>query len=276
MRLLRLFHGDNCQDAFVCYLHRGKEGETLVDGKGKAIYAGLPTHSLPKDEALFMIVSRGDGADVGHYLSFRDGAPLLLITQVEEKEEGTFTALEVVMDGFVALSSPCHWWFPITAGVLTVSDKGSRGERIDTAGPALAKLLPRIGARAIERAIVPDEIEEITSVLREWSSGSKVDLILVTGGTGLSPRDVTPEALMSVGDRVVPGLGEYMRWATSLSTPRSILSRGIAVTKDKSLIMALPGSEKGATECFKALMPVLRHAVEILSGRGGECAHSHR
>jgi molybdenum cofactor synthesis domain-containing protein len=139
----------------------------------------------------------------------------------------------------------------------------------------LTKLLPRIGARTIARAIVPDEIEEITNVLREWSSGSKVDLILVTGGTGLSPRDVTPEALMSVGDRVVPGLGEYMRWATSLSTPRSILSRGIAVTKGKSLIIALPGSERGATECFRALMPTLRHAVEMLSGRGGECAHSH-
>ncbi|WP_198470981.1 MogA/MoaB family molybdenum cofactor biosynthesis protein [Acetomicrobium sp. S15 = DSM 107314] len=275
MRLLRLFHGDNRQDAFMCYLHRGKEGETLVDGKSKVVYAGLPTPSLPEDEALFMIVSRDDGVDVGHYLSFGDGAPLLSVTQVDEREEGTFIALDVVADGFVALSNRCHWWFPITAGVLTVSDKGSRGERIDTAGPALTKLLPRIGARTIARAIVPDEIEEITNVLREWSSGSKVDLILVTGGTGLSPRDVTPEALMSVGDRVVPGLGEYMRWATSLSTPRSILSRGIAVTKGKSLIIALPGSERGATECFRALMPTLRHAVEMLSGRGGECAHSH-
>lgn len=276
MRLLRLFHGDTCQDAFICYLHRGEGGETLVDGKSKAIYAGLPTPSLLKDKALFMIVSHGGDVDIGHYLSFGDGAPLLSVTRFEEREEETFMALEVVIDGFVALSNRCHWWFPIRAGILTASDKGSRGERIDTAGPALAKLLARIGAKAVERAIVPDEVEEIAGVLREWSNGPKVDLILVTGGTGLSPRDVTPEALKKVGDRLVPGLGEYMRWATSLSSPRSILSRGIAVTKGKSLIVALPGSEKGATECFKALMPVLRHGVEILSERGGECAHGHR
>ncbi|GHS92810.1 molybdenum cofactor biosynthesis bifunctional protein [Synergistales bacterium] len=152
----------------------------------------------------------------------------------------------------------------IRAGVLTVSDRGSRGERRDTAGPALAELLTAAGALVELSDIVPDEREIIASRVREWSLS--VSLILTTGGTGLAQRDVTPEALLDVGERVVPGFGELMRSESAKHTHNAALSRAIAVTFGRCLILSLPGSEKGARECFAAALPALRHAVDILNG----------
>jgi molybdenum cofactor synthesis domain-containing protein len=154
----------------------------------------------------------------------------------------------------------------IRAAVLTVSDRGSRGEREDTAGPALRGLLEALeGVEVVERDIVPDERETIAARLRQWAPS--VDLILTTGGTGLSDRDVTPEALSEVADRVVPGLGELMRAESLKHTPNAPLSRALAVTLGRCLIAALPGSERGARQCFEAIRPSLRHAVDTLQGR---------
>ena len=102
-----------------------------------------------------------------------------------------------------------------------------------------------------------------------------IDLVLITGGTGLSKRDVTPEALKSLGGREVPGIGEFMRWKTSFQNERSIISRSVAVTCEKTLLISLPGSERGSVQCFNAIAPVLRHAIEILSGRGTDCGKQH-
>jgi molybdenum cofactor synthesis domain-containing protein len=160
---------------------------------------------------------------------------------------------------------------PIRVGVLTVSDKGSRGEREDTAGPALADLVSAVGGVTEKRHVVPDEREMISAKLREWTDNDRLHLIITTGGTGISPRDVTPEALMDIADRTVFGFGEIMRARAVRYTSRGFLSRGLAVTRGKTLIMAFPGSERGARQCFEAVSPALRHGVEILNGWDSEC-----
>ena len=152
----------------------------------------------------------------------------------------------------------------VCAGVLTVSDKGSKGERIDTAGPALRGLLESAGAEVIHSAVVPDESGAISDTVNRWAG--ETHLILTTGGTGLSMRDVTPEALTGIADRIVPGLGELMRAESLKHTPNAPLSRGLAVTCGRCLVVALPGSERGARQCFAAIEPALRHAVGILNG----------
>jgi len=158
----------------------------------------------------------------------------------------------------------------IRAGILTVSDKGSRGERVDTAGPAVAALLDSIGAEAVEVAILPDVREQIAAQLRRWADEVKLDLVLTTGGTGLSPRDVTPEATLDVAERQVPGIGELMRETGRASTHMASLSRSVAVTRGRTLIVNLPGSERGARESLQSILELLPHAIETLRGEAGE------
>lgn len=158
----------------------------------------------------------------------------------------------------------------IRAGVLTVSDKSARGERVDTAGPAVATLVATIGAEVVETAVLPDSRETIAAQIRRWADESKLDLVLTTGGTGLSPRDVTPEATLDVADRLVPGIAELMRQAGRKSTHLASLSRAVAVTRSRTLILNLPGSERGARESLEAILELLPHAVETLSGEAGE------
>ena len=157
----------------------------------------------------------------------------------------------------------------VRAAVLTISDKGAAGKRPDTAGPALCKLLEAAGAEIVHTMIVPDKIDLIAETVSRWSDDAH--LILTTGGTGLSARDVTPEALARIADRVVPGLGETMRTESLKHTPNAALSRGVAVTRGKCLIVALPGSERGARQCFEAIEPPLLHAIEILNEHGADC-----
>ena len=157
----------------------------------------------------------------------------------------------------------------VRAAILTVSDKGAAGERPDTAGPVLRGLLEAAGADVLHTLIVPDEVDLISETVSKWSEN--VHLILTTGGTGLSARDVTPEALTRIADRVVPGIGELMRLESLKHTPNAALSRGLAITRGKCLIVALPGSERGARQCFEAIKPALSHALEILNGHGTDC-----
>jgi molybdenum cofactor synthesis domain-containing protein len=158
----------------------------------------------------------------------------------------------------------------IRAGILTVSDKGSRGERVDTAGPAVAALLASIGGEAVETAILADDRAQIGAQLRQWADDAKLDLVLTAGGTGLSPRDLTPEATLDVAERLVPGLAELMREEGRKSTHLSSLSRSVAVTRGRTLIVNLPGSEKGARESLQAILELLPHAIETLRSGGIE------
>ncbi len=158
-------------------------------------------------------------------------------------------------------------------GILTASDKGARGEREDRSGPAVREMIEAAGGEVVRTALVPDEPEAIRDVLVAWSDEG-VDLILTTGGTGFSPRDRTPEATRAAIEREAPGIAEAMRRAGAERTPTAILSRGVAGIRKASLIVNLPGSEKGARESLAAVLPALAHGIEILKGTASECGHS--
>jgi molybdopterin adenylyltransferase len=151
-------------------------------------------------------------------------------------------------------------------GILTISDKGSHGQRQDKSGEAIRDIMTAAGSKVVKYEVVPDEKESIAATLRDWADGGKVDIILTTGGTGLSKRDVTPEATMSVVDREVPGIAEAMRVKSLDKTPTAMLSRAVAGQRGQCLIVNLPGSTKAVKECLEVIMPTLSHAVDIIKG----------
>jgi molybdenum cofactor synthesis domain-containing protein len=155
----------------------------------------------------------------------------------------------------------------IRAAVLTISDKASRGQRQDTSGEAIRELLESIDADVQQAETIPDEADRISDVLSAWADSGQVDLVVSTGGTGLGPRDVTPEATARIVERPVPGLGEMMRAAGMKHTPMAALSRGVAGVRGRCLIINLPGSPRGVRENLGAVIDVLPHAVENLRGR---------
>jgi molybdenum cofactor synthesis domain-containing protein len=161
-----------------------------------------------------------------------------------------------------------------TAGILTISDKGSRGERQDKSGEAIREILTGMDARIVNYDIVPDEKALIMEKLIEWADDDSLDVVITTGGTGLTPRDVTPEATLAVVDRLVPGFAEAMRAESLKKTPHAMLSRAIVGTRGKCLIINLPGSPKAVRECLAVILPALPHAVETLKGQAGECGTS--
>jgi molybdenum cofactor synthesis domain-containing protein len=161
------------------------------------------------------------------------------------------------------------------AGILIVSDKGFRGERNDESGVVVREFLSKIPACEAEYAVVPDEKGVIASELRKWVDDKGLDIIFTSGGTGLSARDVTPEATMSIIDKVVPGLVEAMRMRTMKKTEEAILSRAVAGIRGKCLIINFPGSPRGVRECLEVIMPVLSHALDIISGRILEHSHGY-
>lgn len=155
----------------------------------------------------------------------------------------------------------------IRVGILTASTLGARGEREDTSGQAIRDAIARIGATVESYRVVTDDRSTIEQALREWSDERHLDLILTTGGTGLSPTDVTPDATRAVIDRDVPGLAEAMRLEGLKHTPRAMLSRAVAGVRGQTLIVNLPGSPKGVRESLDAILEVLPHALEILQRR---------
>jgi len=153
-----------------------------------------------------------------------------------------------------------------TAGIITVSDKGSRGEREDVSGPVIREKLSETGSSILKYTIVPDEKEVIAATLAEWADAAEVDVILTTGGTGLAERDVTPEATQMIIDKSVPGFGEAMRLKSLEKTPMAMLSRATAGIRGKCLIINLPGSPKAVRECLDVILPAIAHGVEIIKG----------
>jgi molybdopterin adenylyltransferase len=152
----------------------------------------------------------------------------------------------------------------IRFGILTLSDRSSQGKREDSSGPALARLVQAEGWSIAKQSILPDDESAIRQILIDWADSSEVDVILTTGGTGFSPRDVTPEATRAVIERDAPGLAEAMRAASIKITPHAMLSRVVAGIRKKTLIINLPGSPKGAVENLQVIVPVLPHAIQLL------------
>jgi len=150
-------------------------------------------------------------------------------------------------------------------GILTISDRSAMGEREDESGPVLAELAQSNDWIVVESTVLPDEGDQISNLLGEWSDSGKVNLILTTGGTGFSKRDVTPEATLEVVDRLAPGLSEAMRAHSLKKTPHAMLSRAVAGIRGSTLIVNLPGSPKGARDNLEFLLPVLQHATQVLS-----------
>lgn len=158
----------------------------------------------------------------------------------------------------------------ITAAVLTISDKGSRGQRDDISGDLVEGMLNDAGINVLSRRVVPDETPLIAGSLREFAR--QHDLVVTTGGTGVTLRDVTPEATREVIEREIPGFAEAMRMGGFKKTPRALISRGIAGICSSSLIINLPGSPKGVSDSLAIVLPAIPHTIEMIKGQGGECA----
>lgn len=154
---------------------------------------------------------------------------------------------------------------PLRVAVLTISDRSSAGQRPDLSGPALAAEIEKFGWVCVQTAVVPDEISQISSILVNWADSGQSDLILTTGGTGFSPRDVTPEATRAVLHRETPGIAEAVRSRSLAVTPHAMLSRAVSGIRGKSLIINLPGSPKAAVESLGFIAAVLPHAVQLIS-----------
>jgi len=160
----------------------------------------------------------------------------------------------------------------LRVGVITASDKGSRGEREDLSGPTLSKLVQEIDGEVVEYVVLPDDQTLLEETMCLWADQLKLDLILTTGGTGFSLRDVTPEATLSISDRLVPGIAEVMRMESLKVTPKAMLSRAVAVLRKQTLIINMPGSPKAVHERFAAIAPAIPHGIQILKGEASECA----
>lgn len=158
----------------------------------------------------------------------------------------------------------------ISVGILTISDKASRGERDDRGGPTIREIVEAAGAQVAQYRVIPDEQPEISGALSRLADERDLDVVFTTGGTGLAPRDVTPQATLAVIDYQVPGLAEAMRAASLAKTPAAMLSRAVAGVRHRTLIVNLPGSPKGVRECLETIMPAIPHAISTLRAEVGE------
>jgi molybdenum cofactor synthesis domain-containing protein len=159
----------------------------------------------------------------------------------------------------------------IHASVITISDRGSRGEREDKSGPEIMMMLRDIGLDIVDAKIIPDEKDQIIEALIDYADIKGIDLIITTGGTGVSPRDVTPEATLEVIDKELPGMAEAMRRESAVKTPHAMISRAVVGIRGNSLIVNLPGSPKAVRENLAVILPALKHAVEKIRGDDAEC-----
>ena len=160
-------------------------------------------------------------------------------------------------------------------GIITASDKGSRGERIDESGQLIREMMEASNYQIADYIILPDERIQLSQAMKKIANHGEIQLILTTGGTGLSPRDWTPEATLDIADRQVPGIAEAMRAYSMTKTDRAMLSRGVAVICQKTLIINLPGSKKAVKENLECILPTLDHALGILTGDSTECGNQN-
>ena len=231
---------------------------------------GIELHSLPIGTHLLVGETELEVTQIGkechaHCQVYQQVGMCIMPT------EGIFT--RVLMGGVIKPEDEISIVPAVNVAVITISDKGAAGIREDKSGPALVEAL-KGHALVKQTLILPDEFTQIQAALVELCENSQVDLILTTGGTGLSPRDITPEATKSVIDRAVPGITEAMRAESRKITDRAMLSRATAGIRKRTLIINLPGSPKAAVECLQVFLPALPHAVETLRGEAYECGRN--
>ena len=192
--------------------------------------------------------------------------------------EGVFAVVlqggEIAVGDELTLLPPSEIPRKLRAAILILSDKCAKGEREDKCGPLMERMLKEQGYNPVETLIIPDEQRQIEEELIRFSDGRQVDLILTSGGTGFSLRDVTPEATMAAAPRAVPGIAEAMRAYSLQMTKRAMLGRGVAAIRDRTLIVNLPGSPKAVEECLGYILPELAHGLEILRGEAADCARA--
>ena len=243
-----------------------------------------------------LIVEGYDLKNVPVGTRFRIGDVLLEVTQIGKEchkhcaiynqvgdcimpREGIFAI--VLESGIIKIGDEIEW-IPadenraLTAAVITLSDKGARGQREDKSGPILKDLLVAKGYEVIEQLLLPDEKELLMQHLIRLSDSRQVNLIMTTGGTGFAQRDITPEATMAVMTRNAPGIAEAIRVGSMQITKRAMLSRGASVIRNKTLIINLPGSPKAVKESFELVADQLEHGIKILTGRDKECARRRK
>jgi molybdenum cofactor synthesis domain-containing protein len=162
-----------------------------------------------------------------------------------------------------------------TVGIITVSDKGYAGKREDISGPVIEEMIKTIDGKVVDYVIIPDEVEKIKDALVRMVDEKQINLVFTTGGTGFSPRDVTPEATLAVIEKQVPGIPEAMRMISLETTTKAMLSRAVAGIRKSSLIINLPGSPRAVRENLEVILPALPHGLLILQGKTGECGSSH-
>ncbi len=236
---------------------------------------GLDLHALPVGtwlscgEALLELTQIGKDCHSGCAIQKAVGDCVM-------PHEGVFA--KVLRGGLVSVGDEIAATAPgssvFRAAVVTLSDRGARGERVDESGPLASELLTRAGYEVVESLLLPDERSEIERALIYLADRRQCHLVVTTGGTGFSPRDVTPEATMAVAERNAPGIAEAIRAYSLQITPRAMLSRGASVIRNGTLIVNLPGSPKAVREALGYILPFLTHGIEILRGNAGDCARS--
>ena len=157
-------------------------------------------------------------------------------------------------------------------GIITLSDSAFLGQREDESGAAIEKIMQESKYQVVHRSVLPDSRRKISEALKELCDSRQLDLIVTTGGTGLSPSDQTPEATMDILERIVPRISEALRWNSMRFTPRAMLSRGVAGIRKNTLVINLPGSPQAVEECLRFLLPALSHGLEVLKGNVKDCA----
>lgn len=262
MRILRLWAPSLIGDHTLCYVHTNRAGKTCInDVEIPVTYAraGVPLGSEKYKAAMTIVLPQCAALRDGDFLAAGDCGDTLL--RWNERSQ----SFKVCLAGFLGVSERAEILHPVRTAVLTVSDETDCEASVNTTGPEIERLAFMRGFVTEERKTVPSDIEQIRTAVQECA-GHGINLVITAGGTGLTPRDVTPEALVSIADKVIPGFGEAMRSEAMRHSPMSFLTRTVTIVTGQTLVISLPGNTSCASRCFEAVAGAVRHALTAITG----------